>query len=499
MDRLSLLKCLSFGSQVAEEEIHTLAAYFVQTDQWNRILRGEVDIIRGEKGTGKSALYLLLAHHQNDLLDKGVLIVNAENPRGATVFRDLIADPPTTESEFIVLWKLYLLVIICHELRALGVEGGGIEDAYRALEDAKLMDRELNLAGVLRVAQQFARRLLKPQSLEGALVLDPITGAPTGISGKITLAEPSGEQVNAGFSSIDGLFKKVDAGLKHSGHSIWALLDRLDVAFADSSELEANALRALIKVYAGLRGLDHIDLKIFLREDIWKGITKIGLREASHLTKYEIVEWNQDSLLNLILRRILNNPELVKEYKIEPDSVLKDATKQTELFSRLFPAQVEQGPQKASTFKWMVTRCADGTGKTAPRELIHLLNSIKDQEIRRLERGGNIPVDDLLFDRSVFKLALPSVSDTRLNTYLYAEHPALRPFLEALDSEKAEQTVESLAKLWDLDRGDVINKAYELVGVGFFEARGSKTEPTFWVPFLYRDGLHLVQGKAEVD
>jgi hypothetical protein len=27
----------------------------------------------------------------------------------------------------------------------------------------------------------------------------------------------------------------------------------------------------------------------------------------------------------------------------------------------------------------------------------------------------------------------------------------------------------------------------------------SSNEPTFWVPFLYRDALHLVQGKAEFD
>jgi hypothetical protein len=269
------------------------------------------------------------------------------------------------------------------------------------------------------------------------------------------------------------------------------------VAFAESHELEANALRALIKVYADMRGLDNIDLKIFLREDIWKRITEAGLREASHIIKYEVVEWNQDSLLNLLMRRILNNPALVEEFKIDPDTVLRDSGKQGELFSRLFPAQVEQGPQKATTFKWMVTRCADSTGKTAPRELIHLLNCIKDQEIRRLERGGNAPPNEQLFDRSVFKLALPTVSDTRLNTYLYAEYPAQRRFLEALEGEKTEQTADSLAELWALDRIEAIAKANELVTVGFFEARGSRTEPTFWVPFLYRDALHLVQGRAD--
>ena len=67
------------------------------------------------------------------------------------------------------------------------------------------------------------------------------------------------------------------------------------------------------------------------------------------------------------------------------------------------------GARKAATFDWMVGRCADGSGNTAPRELIQLLNTIKDEEVRRLERGENAAPDDQLFDRAVFK-RLPGVN-----------------------------------------------------------------------------------------
>ena len=39
------------------------------------------------------------------------LILGPGRPRGATVFKDLVADPPASEQEFIVLWKLYILGI----------------------------------------------------------------------------------------------------------------------------------------------------------------------------------------------------------------------------------------------------------------------------------------------------------------------------------------------------------------------------------------------------
>lgn len=46
MKRLDLLKQVSFGVQVAEEEVKALASYFVETNEWIRIARGEIDIIR---------------------------------------------------------------------------------------------------------------------------------------------------------------------------------------------------------------------------------------------------------------------------------------------------------------------------------------------------------------------------------------------------------------------------------------------------------------------
>ncbi len=83
MDRLTLLKQLSFGARVAEEETAGLASYFVETDQWNRIFRGEIDIVRGEKGAGKSAIYALLVTKTDDFFDKNILLITAERPRGA--------------------------------------------------------------------------------------------------------------------------------------------------------------------------------------------------------------------------------------------------------------------------------------------------------------------------------------------------------------------------------------------------------------------------------
>ena len=42
-------------------------------------------------------------------------------------------------------------------------------------------------------------------------------------------------------------------------------------------------------------------------------------------------------------------------------------------------------------------------------------------------------------------------------------------------------------------------RAKKLVDLGFFEERKKSDTTTFWVPFLYRDALHLIQGRAGSD
>ena len=496
MEKLELLKQLSFGSQVAEDEVARLEEYFVQTEQWTRIIRGDVDLVRGVKGAGKSALYLLIQKSSEQLFDQGILTVSGENPRGTTVFKDLISDPPTSEHEFVILWKLYILTIIAHQLRDYGIKAAEIGSVYRALEEAKLLEGKINLAGILRSAHILARRLLNSTRLETGIEFDPFSGAPSGVIGRISLAEPDIELRSQGITSIDGLFAEVNSALTEEKYTIWVLLDRLYVAFADSHELEANAIRALVRVYGDIRSMDRISLKIFLREDIWRRVTEVGFREASHIVRYEVMSWTPPMLLNLVLRRVLSNSVLNSFLELDKDEILSDASKQRQLCARIFPAQVEQGPKKRATFDWMIGRCADASRNTMPRGLIHLLNCVRDEEIRRLERGESPAPGEQLFDRSVFKLALPKVSETRLNTYLFAEYANERPFLEKLTAAKTEQTPESLSAIWQVGRDEAINKAQELAKIGFFEPRGTRTDPTFWVPFLYRDGLKMVQGRA---
>jgi nucleoside 2-deoxyribosyltransferase len=57
---LTLLEQLSLGASAAENELPDLANYYLETDEYRRAVRGELRIVSGRKGAGKTALFAQL-------------------------------------------------------------------------------------------------------------------------------------------------------------------------------------------------------------------------------------------------------------------------------------------------------------------------------------------------------------------------------------------------------------------------------------------------------
>jgi len=251
MTKLSTLQTINFGHQVAEEEGNELQNYFVETDQWKRLIQGDVDVVYGAKGAGKSAFYSLLQAREGELFDEGVVLAAAENPRGAPAFKDLESDPPTSENEFVALWKLYFVSLI-HAALADYVNNKELDFVAGHLEQAGLLRENRALQSILRGVVDYVKNFFRVQALETDMELDPLTGVPNKVTGRIVFREPSTEAIKQGVVSVDLLLQKLDEACHASNLRAWVLLDRLDVAFLESSELERRAPRAISSVSRSL-------------------------------------------------------------------------------------------------------------------------------------------------------------------------------------------------------------------------------------------------------
>lgn len=144
-----------------------------------------------------------------------------------------------------------------------------------------------------------------------------------------------------------------------------------------------------------------------------------------------------------------------------------------------------------------MSRTADGSKRTAPRELIHLLLATRDEQLMRYQNGNSEPENNRLFDNVAIRAAMPAVSLARYHQTLCAEYPALKENLDALEGQKTQQSLQSLMTLWRCNKSKAEVISEKLCEVGFFERRGTKDSPTYWVPFLYRDSLQMVQGATD--
>jgi len=472
----ALLESLAFGKRVAEEEPH-LEKYFVETLLWRKILRGEVDIVYGMKGSGKSAIFHLLTTGRD--IPTGVKIIPAENTRGAPVFNAIKTDPPPSETQFVYLWKLYILSLIASDseiLKTLKIEHS---DLATELSSAGVIDEDKG-----EILKKVLKYLKYIDTIGIAKILEVKLGSP----------ESAEKRIN-----VDRAMDVLNRILSKEEKIVWVLFDRLDSVFDDNSNLEENALRALFKTYRDFSKYDHIKLKIFLRTDIWATLTSKGFREASHIIQCATIEWSEVNIVNLIVRRLLSNPGLVVFYNVTPEQILASYEEQEQFFYRIFPNQIDAGSRKSETIKWLMTRVADGTRQVAPRELIHLLNESKDEQIKALELGESTFDGERLFSPVAMKRALPAVSQVRLEQTIFSEYPDFKQYILALEGEKSTQSLDTLSKIWNITAEETIKVASRMVEIGFFEQRGEKRTPEYWVPFLYRPRLRLIQGKAEGD
>lgn len=148
------------------------------------------------------------------------------------------------------------------------------------------------------------------------------------------------------------------------------------------------------------------------------------------------------------------------------------------------------------TLDWLIGRVQDSLGYSAPRDLINLINAALRRQIHFLEVGAEHPDGTLMFTRRSLKEALSEASKEKVEKYLFAEYPSLRDKLELLKGRKTSQTVQTLSDLWAVPTEEAKNIAERIAKAGVWRAEGSNPV-RYWTMFIFRDGLKMIQGKAD--
>jgi hypothetical protein len=485
MNAHEVLADLNFGNSVAEFD-DDLDSYFVETQSFRTLVEGRADIIAGDKGTGKTALFRILNSRYTQI---GALstteMVPAFNPAGSPIFQRLVEQGVEDEGRYINLWKAYILALVGNWALdfAPDIRNDIQNQLYIILERLDLLSADDSPSTIFSRVSSLFRRLATPKSIEMGITMLP-HGMPVVVP-KIELGdpEPPNEAAQVPFEEA---FRVLDAVLAEMAITTWIVFDRLDEAFQAAPQVEIPALRALLRTYLDLIPYEHLRLKLFVRRDLFRRITEGGFVNLTHINARKLeITWDEDDLWDLLLRRLRKNETFLSRIGLSEDRA-------EEAWAVLVPEQVDPGARKPKTWTWIMRRIRDGNDVHPPRNLIDLLRKAQSVQLRRDEqRGRDFPTAPLLTSDSL-KRGLSALSEERVQDTLIAEAGDVAKYLDMFRGGKAEHNVESLSKLLDLKNSTLITTAQSLTEMGFLEKIGG----TYKVPSLYRDGLRITQGKA---
>jgi hypothetical protein len=438
-----LLNLCNVGSAVAEFDSR-LQEYFLETQVYRDFVSGRMDIVSGDKGTGKSAIFRIVRDRYKLVPELGnVEVIPGFNEQGNPVFQRLTQSAALPEGQYTTVWKGFVLSVVGNWLLDLA-EGGDYQDLAeldRLLQALGLRSKEKSPSTIFSLIANFLRTLASPKSAEITFTLTengwPVI-APKLEFHNVQTAEIDGQKI---VYSEDAL-RFLDSLLKKHDLEIWFVLDRLDEAFAGFPQIEVPALRALFRTFLDFNEFGNIKMKLFVRSDLFRRIVGTNFVNLTHVNARKIeIRWSDEDLKSMLCSRFRDNKDFIRALGATDSS-------DDELFKHLFPDQVDPGSRKPKTWQWILTRIRDGNGIKPPRNLIDLINKARDAQARREEREGRSgPENQSLFEADALRKALEALSEQRLNDTLLAENSAIAPFIEKFRDGKAEHIDESLREL----------------------------------------------------
>ncbi|MBN1461733.1 MAG: hypothetical protein JXA57_19560 [Armatimonadetes bacterium] len=503
---VDMLRMVDLGASVAEADT-LLESARIETSAFADLLNDRVDLVPGTKGSGKSALFRIFVDFLPDLLlsQRKVVVAHGVQAPGDPVFHAFTEQfTCLSEAEFVNFWCIYL-ISLAHEQFIKGarytqlLKGATSEIGRfrRACADARIPEiparkslREI-LEWSLHVLTSWRPKVsFSPSDGSGEYTLDLFgTASPTPPKSEQTGADQAlPKYVNEIRESLDGVLMKSELCL-------WLMVDRLDEIFPRRSDVETKALRGLLRAMRYF-GSGYVRLKVFLRDDMLDQIVRgeNGFTALTHVTvrQADRLKWTEEQILAMIVKRFFANNALARYLEVSREQLEASATYRQECFYRLFPGTVFRGPKQSPTMRWIYNRCADGRGVVTPRDVLDLLIRAKQrqQDVCAADTEGTTAA---VIGSAALQYGLEEMSMRKRQTYLQAEFPHLWEHMQRFVGGKSDYSATSLRALLGPDWKGTTEV---LVSIGFLSLGTKRGEKVYSVPFLYRHGMELTQGKA---
>ncbi|MBN9091475.1 MAG: hypothetical protein J0J01_31535 [Reyranella sp.] len=297
-----LLEKLSFGSPTAENEFQTLGSYFMKTAEFGRAIRGEVNLLVGRKGSGKTAAFSQI---RNELRRDTRKVVVDLKPEGYQLIKlkDVVLrylEAGSKDHLVTALWDYVLLLELAHKLLD--------KDREVNRRDPKLMRLYDELSAIYfshgsTTEGDFSERLVQLSTY-----LVTTFDAKFGGQGTTRLSHDQVTQILYR-GDLHRLRTAITAYLEEK-EDVWILFDNIDKGWAtdgvstDDVVIVHALIEALWKIQRDLQRA-HIDFHsiVFLRNDVYQYLVQSIPDRGKDLRVS--LDWSDPGQLRELIRRRL--------------------------------------------------------------------------------------------------------------------------------------------------------------------------------------------------
>ena len=309
-----LLSTLTIGDSVAENEFQNLGKYYLQTDGFNRVQRGEVNLVVGRKGVGKTALFSQVRNQKRNNRNNIVVDLMPEGYQLMKLKEQVLIYLTDGASHHLItaFWEYLLYLEICNMVLK--------KDKNKHLRDHTLY------AGYIRLNElyadtkyasegDFSERL---QTLSN-LIVDEFNARYNKKEKNTLTSDNVTELLHT--TSLREIRTHLSNYLKHK-NEIWILFDNLDKGWSSYglSTEDIIILRCLIdasrKLQRELVREEHdFHAVVFIRNDVYQ----LLMDESSDFgkeTKADL-DWSDPELLRQMIKMRLIQNDLPSEIGFE--------------------------------------------------------------------------------------------------------------------------------------------------------------------------------------
>lgn len=289
------LRTLSFGAPAAERDIDQgLLDYFVESEAYERVAARKKTIVLGNRGTGKSAIFQVLARRERER-GSAVIELAPENYSYEMLSRVVASESSGAWAKlgaYSVAWKYMILVMIMKGLNEGGpkLKRGGASEVYKYLRDNHAGEAD-NPIGVLI---SYIKRL------EGFKV------------GKYEAGTRARElQQLYKLEELEPLLPALRTICERQ--RVVVLVDELDRGW-DASEDARAFVAGLFQACMSINTISpNITVFMSLRQELYDNIPELYEDAQKYRDVIETISWDEGRLLSLIARRIRYSVEALRD------------------------------------------------------------------------------------------------------------------------------------------------------------------------------------------